>query len=254
MSRFAAREDIGGFRDTLSSAVRQVFFVTLPFAIWFIAIPQPFVSLIYEHGIFDAQDTASVSTALALFSAGMIFANGNIILNRGFQSLQRPWLPMWVSLFNLGLNALLDWLLYRPLGVAGITLATSIVATWNFLALVYLMRRQIDGMGARALMGSIAKMAVCGAALAGISWVIWRSSQSFFATSIWAQILVVAAIVLAGGGVYLGLARVFRLEDVAILRSMVRRRRAVPVVSEPGGAPVGDEPEPPVRSDLDDEL
>ena len=108
MSRFAARDDIGGFRDTLSGAVRQVFFVTLPFAVWFIAIPTPFVSLIYEHGIFDAQDTASVSTALALFSVGMIFANGNLILNRGFQSLQRPWLPMWVSLFNLGLNALLE--------------------------------------------------------------------------------------------------------------------------------------------------
>jgi len=253
MSRFAARDDIGGFRDTLSGAVRQVFFVTLPFAIWFIAIPTPFVSLIYEHGIFDAQDTASVSTALALFSVGMIFANGNLILNRGFQSLQRPWLPMWVSLFNLGLNALLNWLLYKPLGVAGITLATSIVATWNFLALVYLMRRQIDGMGARALMGSIAKMAVCGAALAGVSWVIWRYSQEFFATSIWAQILVVTAIVLVGGGVYLGLARVFRLEDVALIRSMIRRRRAVPAVCEPGGAPVGDEPEPPLEPDLDDD-
>jgi len=253
MSRFAAQEDMPGFRDTLSGAVRQVFFVTLPFAIWFIAIPQPFVSLIYEHGIFDAQDTASVSTALALFSVGMIFANGNIILNRGFQSLQRPWLPMWVSLFNLGLNALLDWLLYKPLGVAGITLATSIVATWNFLALIYLMRRQIDGMGARALMGSIAKMLVCGGALAGVSWVIWRYTQDFFAGGIWEQLLVVVGIVLVGGGAYLGLARVFRLEDVDLLRSMIRRRRGVPAVSEPGGAPVGDEPEPPICPELDDE-
>jgi putative peptidoglycan lipid II flippase len=294
MARFAALDDLGGFRDTLSGAVRQVFFITLPFAIWFIALPQPFVSLIYEHGIFSAKDTASVSTALALFSVGMIFANGNIILNRGFQSLQRPWLPMWVSLFNLALNALLDWLLYKPLGVAGITLATSIVATWNFLALVYLMRRQIDGMGGRALMGSIAKMSVCGAALAGVSWGLWRLSEDFFARGFWAQLIVVLAIVALGGGTYLVLARAFRLEDVAVLSSMIGRRRpgavpapesvcvegvplpgggverlpgdeepggeepeapiregddAVPPVPEPGGEPVGDEPQPPARPD-----
>jgi len=44
---------------------------------------------------------------------------------------------------NLGLNALLDWALYRPLGARGIVLSTSIVSAFNFVALVWLMRRQI---------------------------------------------------------------------------------------------------------------
>jgi putative peptidoglycan lipid II flippase len=253
MARLAALDDIRNFRDTLAGGVRQVFFVTLPFAIWFTVLPEPFVSLIYEHGIFSSGDTARVSAALALFAVGMVFANGNIILNRGFQSLQRPWLPMWVSLFNLGLNALLDWLLYKPYGVAGITLATSIVATWNFLALLYLMRRQIKGMGGRALMGSVARMCVAGAVLAGVSWGIWRVSQGFFTDGFWAQVLVVLGVLVLGGGAYLVAAHLLGVEDVALLRSMVDRRRR-PIQAVAGDAPPGDEPLPPARSDEADDL
>jgi putative peptidoglycan lipid II flippase len=253
MARFAALEDIGNFRETLAGGVRQVFFVTLPFAIWFTVLPEPFVALIYQHGIFEPGDTVRVSGALALFAVGMAFANGNIILNRGFQSLQRPWLPMWVSLFNLGLNAVLDWLLYKPYGVAGITLATSVVATWNFLALLYLMRRQIKGMGGRALMGSLARMCIAGAVLAGVSWGIWHLSEGFFGGGLWEQLLVVLAILVVGGGVYLVVARLLKLEDIDLLRSMVSRRRR-PLQAVAGDAPPGDEPLPPARRDEADDI
>ena len=46
-----------------------------------------------------------------LLHAGHGFRQRNIMFNRGFQSMQRPWLPLYVGLVNLGLNALLDWVL-----------------------------------------------------------------------------------------------------------------------------------------------
>ena len=60
-----------------------------------------------------------VAPALAGFTAGLAFANANIMFNRGFQSMQRPWLPLYAALVNLALNAVLDWVLLGPLGVAG---------------------------------------------------------------------------------------------------------------------------------------
>lgn len=237
MSRFAALDDVEGFRQTLATGVRQVFFITLPFALWFVALPEAFVRLIYEHGVFTAQATATVAPALAFFSLGMAFANGNIILNRGFQALQRPWLPMWVSFVNLGLNALLDWLLYRPLGVKGITLATAVVATWNFLALVFLMRRQIHGMAGRAIGVALGKMAVASAALGGVSYGLWRLLEGFFDRGLLEQLVVVGLIVFLGGVAYLGVARLFRLEELSLLRSLVRRRsRAAPLQDPPSEA------------------
>ena len=94
--------------------MRQIFFVSLPFVAWFVVVPHSIVQLIYQHGAFSAVDTAAVAPILAYFTLGMAFANVNVMFNRGFQSLQRPWLPLYVGLVNLGLNALLDWALYKP--------------------------------------------------------------------------------------------------------------------------------------------
>ncbi len=48
------------------------------------------------------------------------------MLNRGFFSLQSPWIPSWVALGNLGVNAVLDAVFYR-FGIWGIPLSTSLV-------------------------------------------------------------------------------------------------------------------------------
>jgi len=234
MARFAASGDLVGFRTTLNMGTRQIFFITIPFATWFIVMPDAFVRLIYQHGVFQSADAASVSGALLFFSVGMAFANGNIIMNRGFQSLQKPWLPLWVSLINLALNALLDLVLYKPMGVNGITLGTSIVASWNFIALVYLMRRHVNELGGRSIYEALARMAVCAAALGAVSWVIWWGLRSH-AHGLGSEFLIVGFMVLAGGATYLAAARLLHLEELDLLRTLVRRRR--------GGPPPGDAPQ-----------
>ena len=233
MARYAASGDMVSFRDTLASGTRQVFFVTIPFATWFIVMPDAFVRLVYQHGIFQGSSTTAVSGALLFFSLGMAFANGNIIMNRGFQSMQKPWLPLWVALINLALNALLDLVLYKPMGVNGITLGTSIVAMWNFIALVYLMRRNVKELGGRAIYAAIGKMAVCAAALGAVSVLIWFTLRSH-ANTLGSEFLVVSFMVLAGGAAYLGAARLFRLEELDLIRGLIRRRRGGP---PPGAAP-----------------
>ena len=122
LSRFALTREDGRFGDTISFGVRQMVVVSLPFVAWFMVMPEPFVRLVYQRGQFGSEATAEVGPALAFLAIGLLFANANIMLNRGFQSMQRPWLPFYVSLGNVLVMIVLCWLLYRPLGVAGITL------------------------------------------------------------------------------------------------------------------------------------
>ena len=49
-----------------------------------------------------------------------------LMLNRAFFSLQSPWIPTWVALGNLGLNAVLDGAFYS-FGIWGLPLSTSLV-------------------------------------------------------------------------------------------------------------------------------
>ncbi len=225
LSLFAAEHDEVRFRETVSLGVRQMVFVSLPFVAWFLVMPGAFVRLVYQRGQFDAQATSEVAAALAFFAVGLAFANANIMFNRAFQSMQRPLLPMYVSFGNLVVNVLLCWALYRPLGVAGITLSMATVSAVNFVALFVLLRRRVGRIDGRRMAGAAGGALVCGGALAAVSYGVWRALQGFAAGGFWPLLVSVLAAVAAGGAVYLVFARLLRLEELAVVRQVLRRRR-----------------------------
>jgi putative peptidoglycan lipid II flippase len=225
LSRFAAQKDEVRFRDTVSMGVRQMVFVSLPFVAWFAVIPVAFVQLVYERGQFGADATTEVAGALAFFSVGLVFANSNIMLNRAFQSMQKPWLPMYVSFANLAVNVVLCWLLYRPLGVPGITLSMATVSAVNFVALFFLLRREVGRIDGRKMAKAAGGALLASAALAAVSYGVWWALQDFAADGFVQLVVTVIAAVAAGGAVYLGLARLLKLEELSVVRQVLRRRR-----------------------------
>ena len=225
LSRFAAQHDMDRFRDTLSMGIRQMVFVSLPFLAWFTVLAAPIVRLVYQRGTFTASATHEVSLALAAFTLGLTFANVNIMFNRSFQSMQRPWLPLYVGLANLGLNALLDWILLGPLGVAGITLSTSIVSAFNLIVLVWLLRRLIGRIDGRRIALAAGGAVVCAVALGAVSAGLWFALRGFAAAGFVPLLIAVLAAVGAGSAAYLGLARLLKLDELSIVRQLARRRR-----------------------------
>jgi len=186
------------------------------------------VQLIYERGAFTAADTRAVAPALAAFAIGLAFANANIMFNRAFQSMQRPLLPMYVSFGNLAVNALLCWLLYKPLGVAGITLSMATVSALNFFALFFLLRRRVGRIDGRKMAGAAGGALICAGALAAVSYGVWRALEEFAAGGFVPLLAAVLTAVAAGAAVYIGLAKVLRLEELTTVWRILRRRHATP--------------------------
>lgn len=224
LSRFAAQRDRARFRETVSLGVRQMVFVSLPFVAWFAVMPAAFVELVYQRGNFGPSATTEVAGALAFFSIGLVFANANIMLNRSFQSMQKPWLPLYVAVGNLVVNFVLCWLLYRPLGVRGITLSMATVSAVNFAALFALLRRDVGRIGGRAITAAAAGALGCAAALALTSYGTWRALHGLAGRGFWGLLATATAVVLAGAAVYLGLAKLLGLEELAVVRQVLRRR------------------------------
>ena len=232
LSRFALSREDGRFGDTVSFGVRQMVVVSLPFVAWFMVMPQAFVRLVYQRGRFDAEATAEVALALAFMAVGLVFANANIMLNRAFQSMHRPWLPFYVSLLNLAATVVLCWLLYRPFGVAGITLSMGLVSLVNFAALAVLLRRELGRLDGRRIVRTAARAAVCTGGLALVSGVLWRLLEGYAAAG-FAELLVATSVAVAGGGlVYVGLARLLKLDELTAVWRALRRRRVRTVAGE----------------------
>ena len=90
----------------------------MPAAVVSAVLAEPIVRLLFQRGQFLPNQTPVVASCLAAFSAGLVFNGAMLMLNRAFFSLRSNWVPTWIALGNLFLNAVLDFAFYR-VGVVG---------------------------------------------------------------------------------------------------------------------------------------
>ncbi len=239
LSRYVAEHDTARFRETLSTGVRQMVFVSLPFLAWFTVLAVPIVRVVFQRQAFTAADTAAVAPVLAAFALGLTFANVNMMFNRSFQSMQRPWLPLYVGLANLALNAVLDWILLKPFGAAGIALSTSLVSMFTTVVLAYLLRGQLGGGEVRRIAVAAGKALLCAGALAAVAALLWSALEGV-AQGGFAEVFAVLALTVAvSGAAYAGVARLLRLEELGLLWRLLRRRASRRSGSRPSSGPGG---------------
>ncbi len=222
LSRLAAREDVDGFRETVSLGLRQIGFLLLPASAVSAVLAEPIVRLLYERGEFTSEQTPVVAGALAAFALGLTFNGTMLMLNRSFFSLQSAWVPTVVALGNLGLNVVLNAALYR-VGVWGIPLATSLVNIAGTAALVLVLRRRLGRLDGSAIASSYLRIGIASALAAGVAFGVWLGLDEAFGRTPGAQLVSVGAGVLAGAGAFLVAARLFRVQELEALASLRRR-------------------------------
>jgi putative peptidoglycan lipid II flippase len=223
MSRHASRGDWNGFRHTMSTGLRLICFLLLPASAAAAVLATPIVRLLYQHGNFTAGDTPIVAACLAAFALGLTFNGTMLMLNRGFFSLQSPWIPSWVAFGNLGVNAVLDAVFYR-FGIWGIPLSTSLVNIAGTGALLVLFRRRMAGFEIGETARSFGLVCVASALLAGVGWGVWRLLDSGLGQSLPAQIVSLGAALVLGYAAFFGACRLLGVRELETLLRLRRRR------------------------------
>ena len=155
------------------------------------------------------------------------------MLAPAFYAVGKKQLPMLVSLLSIAVNFGLNWFFRFQLGWdhRGLALSTSLVAITNFLLLYMMMRRHAVRLETRALLFTLAKLAIAGIALAlvclGAQWMFFQSLQDL---RIWQKAIEVVVTVALGGAVFFGAAyllHVAELRDVVVLvRGRLSRLRS----------------------------
>jgi putative peptidoglycan lipid II flippase len=224
LSRLAARADTDGFRETVSSGLRQIGFLLLPASAVTAVLSVPIVRLLYERGAFGDEETTIVAQGLAAFVIGLTFNGTMLMLNRAFFSLQNAWIPTAVALGNLILNVALDAALFR-VGIWGIPLATSIVNIVGTVALLILLRRRLGRLQGRQTIDAYIRTAVASGLAAAVAFGTWYGLDQWLGRSLGAQIASVGLGVMLGVAAFLGAARILRIQELDALLSLLRRSR-----------------------------
>src|SRR6266536_653090 len=227
VSRTAALGDIPAFRSALAHAMRLVVLLTIPAAIGLIILARPIISVIYEHGRFDAHATEQTAAALQFYAIGLAAYSAVKVLAPAFYALDKKYLPMLVSIFSIIINFALNWffMFKMKLGHRGLALSTSLVAVTNFLLLYIMMRRYAGWLETGAMLKLLSKLLVAGAVLAAICWL---ALQFLFAPGVrlpeWQKILEVTITIALAAAAFFGAAFLLRVNEVREVFDLVSRK------------------------------
>ena len=227
LSRFAAQKDEVRFRDTVSLGVRQMVFVSLPFVAWFAVMPAAFVQLVYERGQFgaDGDGGGGRRARVLLRRAGV----------RQLQHHAQPRLPEHAEAVAADVRELRQPGRQRAAVLAAVQAARRArhhaqhgdrLGGQLLRAVLPAAprggedRRTADGRRRRAGRCSAPPRSPPSPTGSG-----GRCRTSPPAASRSSSSRCVAAVA-AGGAVYLGLARLLKLEELSVVRQVLRRRGA----------------------------
>ena len=227
LSRLAVAGDMGAFRGELSRAMRLAFLLTVPSAVGLVMLAEPIISVLYQHGRFDAHQTAEAAGALRFYAIGLCGYAALKVLVNAFYALDRRKTPMLVSFLAVALNLLFNWLFTFHLGWGhrGLAFSTGCVATFNFLVLYALMRHRLKRLETRRMLLMLGKVAVAAAALAAICWASQHWLLAAWPTQAFASKLgSLLLTVVVGALVFLGCGAALRIDELHTLMAALRRR------------------------------
>jgi putative peptidoglycan lipid II flippase len=107
--------------------------------------------------------------------------------------------------------------------VWGIPLATSIVNLAGTVALAVVFRRRIGPLDGRRIASTGARVTLSAGIAAGLAFVVWLGLDDLLGRSLGDQIGSLGVALLVGVSVYLGLVRLFHVQELDTLLSLVRR-------------------------------
>lgn len=225
LSRLSAAGDREGFRQTLGLGLRLVLVLIVPATLGLFVLATPVVTLIFQHGKFTAHDTYWTAQALRYYMFGLIFASIDWPLNYAFYARQDTLTPALVGILSVGVYLAVALALLHPLGMLGLVLADSAKHVSHALSMLILTQQRIGTLADLRLGQTAGKTLLAAGVMAGlIALTLSGTSRLVDTNSLVGQLIAVGVPGSLGALAYLGLISLLRVEEVGLLRDLVRQR------------------------------
>lgn len=215
-------EDKKEFGLAVRGTLKAMIFLLIPMTVGLMALAEPVVTLIYKRGEFDLLATELTSAALFFFALGMVGYGVQNILSRAFYANQDGKTPFYSGLVSIVINAVLCWLLLKPMGIGGLALAAAVSSTAAAAVLMVPAVKQYPDILDKSLVGQVGKMVL---AAAGMLALVLGCKHILYPLTgrLLGQIILLC--VCGGVGVvsYMIFAKILRIEESDFVVDMVKK-------------------------------
>ncbi len=179
MSRHVALNDTAKLKETLHFSLNVLLFILIPSTIGLIILAEPITKVLFQRGAFTSYSTGITASALLFYSIGLVACGGIKVLVNAFYSMHDTMTPVKTAIGSLVINVVLNLALMFPMKIAGLALATSISAIFNFVALYILLERRLGDFGRTLIIDTFSRVLSAGLVMGVFLWLIVMRFTNF---------------------------------------------------------------------------
>ncbi|MEX0866043.1 MAG: murein biosynthesis integral membrane protein MurJ [Pirellulales bacterium] len=215
LARHAGRGELHRIGPDLSLGLQLVIFLAVPASVGLMLLSLPITELIFQRGVFTAEDSQRTAALIATFGGGVWALCALPVVIRGFYAVGDRRTPLVAGSVAVAVNLLLNLLLVWPLAEVGLAAATVVAAVVQLLILLVVMSR-LHALNWRGLAGTTARAVAASAVMAVACWAVLLLTPSDIAG---ARAVRVVAPAVVGGIAYLVAYRLLGGREFALLWS-----------------------------------
>ncbi|MFY2158384.1 murein biosynthesis integral membrane protein MurJ [Cytobacillus firmus] len=174
ITKIYSENNIEKLKKVICNVINNINIMVLPATIGAMIFAEPLIRFLFGRGSFDQSDVILTSSALFYYSLGMFGFGLREVLSRAFYSMHDTKTPMINAAVGVILNIVLNIILSKYLGVAGLALATSISAIFTVMLLFWSLRKKIGSLGIKQLLISSLKILIASLIMGGIAKLIFN--------------------------------------------------------------------------------
>ena len=186
LSRLSASDDDGsGFAEATRVSIGWVVFIIGFVSALFLALANPIIKVVFEHGSFNASDASITGEALFFYSFGMVGYAMCEVLNKSFYAIEDGKTPMLSSIFGILVNFAAALLLVRVFNmqIGGLALASAISSVAIAAMLVIMINKRKPGVVTPHFIFNIVKTLIGAAAAFAAAKLIYIRVDELFANT-----------------------------------------------------------------------
>jgi putative peptidoglycan lipid II flippase len=221
-----ATNQLLAFKQTLAEGLRLVITLILPATAGLFALALPIVILLFERGLFTAQDSETTALVLRFYLFGLPFAAVDQMLVFASFARKDTLRPALAGVISIIIYLLVAIALMKPFGLLSLMIADGVKHITHMCIMVVIMRRQIGSMSGHGIMTTLVK-SIIAAVIVGLAAYLVASfvSGSVNVQTTGGKLLVVALAGVSGVLVYTALVFALDLRDAKSLRNIFPKRQ-----------------------------
>ncbi|MFC6276174.1 murein biosynthesis integral membrane protein MurJ [Psittacicella hinzii] len=192
------------FRNAMDWGVKMIFIIAIPATLYLVFLGRFIIDILFFHGRFTLNDLVMTNTALICFSLATLPSMLTKTLLNGFYAHENTKTPMYVSLFTIGVNIVLN-LVALHINFWFLALSTSISALLNAVIIYALLVKNKFYSFSKQAWLTLLRVVLAGIALGATLLFLPQSYMVWMHLGIIEKILSLAAYGIIGGIVYLAI-------------------------------------------------